>query len=80
MVAYLGTDVTAADLLSRWQREVGPVAERDDALARLEAYVASIEEFRIGNVLEVAYSAAGLPELRKLRDSPPSDTGARPPR
>jgi hypothetical protein len=73
IVAYLGTDVTAADMLVRWEREVGPVADRDHALVRLEAYVASIGELRIGNVVEVAYSDAGLPELRKLQDTPPSE-------
>lgn len=75
MIGFVGTDVGVADMLERWEGEIGPVGNRQAALECLEAYVVEVARFKLGNVVEVDYSDEGIPRLRKLRDAPPGARG-----
>lgn len=73
MVAFVGAAVAPADLLHRWEHEVGPLANRKLAMRRLQGYLAEIARLKLGNIVEVDYSFGGIPRLKKLRDTPPSE-------
>jgi hypothetical protein len=71
MIAYVAADVDAAEMLARWERDVGPVVDRPAALVRLQAYVAEVARLKLGNVVELEYLAEGGLRLKKLSDTPP---------
>src|SRR5512134_3666918 len=71
MLGFVGSGVSALDMLERWAREVGPVADQGEALARLRAYVDEVARLKIGNVVEIEYSQQGMPRLTKVSDTPP---------
>ena len=73
MVAYVGSSVTAADMLARWESSVGPVAKRDVALDDLEAYVRWVSGQKIGSVFEAVYDTNGMLTPRKISDSAPTE-------
>lgn len=79
MIAFVGIELGAADLLARWEREVGPVSDRAAGLKSLAAYLLEVSRLRLGNVVAAEYSSEGLPRLRKLRDTPPAMAGPKPP-
>jgi hypothetical protein len=60
VVAFVGTPVTAADMLDRWESTVGRVHDRASALAQLEEYVRWLAAQRLGGVFEAAYDGDGV--------------------
>ena len=71
MVGFVGTAVTAADMLARWEATVGQVADRARTLDELEAYVQWLAQQRLGTVFEASYDRGGLLVARKVGDHPP---------
>ena len=71
MITYLGTDVSAADILDRYQERHDLPRGRAQCLARINAYLRQLTELRIGNVVEITYAPDGTFTLRKLADHPP---------
>jgi hypothetical protein len=71
MIAFVGADVDAAEMLARWERDLGPVPDRPAALTRLQAYVAEVARLKLGNVVELEFLAGGGLRLSKLSDTPP---------
>ena len=70
MVGFVGTAVTAADMLARWEATVGQVADRARTLGELEGYVQWLAEQRLGTVFEASYDRGGLLVARKVGDHP----------
>jgi hypothetical protein len=72
MVAFVGEPVTASDMLDRWVSSIGHVAERADALDRLEGYVRWAAIQKLGSVFEAVYDSNGTLVARKVADSIPT--------
>jgi hypothetical protein len=73
MLALVGPGVTPEDLLARWEQHVGAVREREASLEWLRQFASELERLKVGNVVEVRYPRDGAPELRKVRESPPTE-------
>jgi hypothetical protein len=71
MVAFVGTAVTAEDMLEKWESSLGEVAERDKALDQLEGYLRWIATQKLGSVFEAAYDSKGRLAARKIASSLP---------
>ena len=71
VVAFTGDSVTAQDMLERLETSVGPVADRESALYRLDHYVQWLSGLRLGSVFEAAYDEEGVLAARKVSDLPP---------
>ena len=76
MLAQVGTELTAEEMLARWEREIGDVEDREVSLGWLRAFATHLNRLKVGNVVEVRYPRGGLPELHKVRESPPTEGGA----
>ena len=71
MIGFVGQEIGVADMLERWEREVGPVTDREAARVLLLAYVDAIAALKLGNVVSVEYSAGGVLRLKKISEAPP---------
>jgi hypothetical protein len=71
MVAFVGTSVTAADRLARWESTIGRVEEREAALDQLEGYVRWLDEQRLGSIFEAEYDRGGVLVAKKVSDHLP---------
>lgn len=71
MVGFVGSAVTAADMLARWEATVGEVEDRDRTLDELEVYVQWVARQRLGSIFEASYDRGGLLVARKVGDHPP---------
>jgi hypothetical protein len=71
MVGFVGTAVTAVDMLVRWEASVGQVEDRERTLDELEGYVRWVAQQRLGTVFEASYDSGGLLVARKVGDQPP---------
>jgi len=72
MIGFVGTSVTAADMLSRWEATVGQGEDRKRTLDELEGYVRWVAQQRLGTVFEASYDSGGLLVARKVGDLPPA--------
>jgi len=71
MVGFVGTSVTAADMLARWEATVGRIEDRERTLDELEGYVRWVAQQRLGTIFEASYDSDGLLVARKVGDHPP---------
>jgi hypothetical protein len=71
MISFVGTSVTAADMLARWEATVGQIEDQARTLDELERYVRWVAQQRLGTVFEASYDSEGLLVARKVGDLPP---------
>ena len=71
MVAFVGTEVTAADMVERWESTVAPLEDPASALDQLEGYVRWLAGQRLGSIFEATYDTNGLLVARKISDRVP---------
>ena len=72
LMAYLGSDVSAKDMLARW-REDFPPAGRGGHLSLLERYIELLQPFKVGSILTIEYGPGEAFQLRKEADHPPRE-------
>lgn len=70
LITYLGTDVSAEDILRRYEEGHAIPRGRAEALARLNEYLRQVAELRVGNIVEISYAPDGTFALHKLADRP----------
>jgi hypothetical protein len=63
-IVFLGREVSPETLLEKFCENNPEPPDCQEALRRLSAFVEALQQFRIGNVLSVEYSAEALPRLR----------------
>jgi len=70
VLAHIGEDVDASDILKRWAREVPAPQQHPEFLARLERYIQQLQGFKIGNVLAIRYAPDSSFQLHKVAERP----------
>jgi len=72
LMVYLGKEITANDLFAKLVDTGRKIESVEQTLRILENYIQKLQDFRIGNLLNVEADAASGFKLVKLADSPPS--------
>jgi hypothetical protein len=67
-IVYLGRDLTPEMILDEFCEYNTPPRDLDLARDRLGAYVAELQECKVGNLLSINYTADGLPVLKIERE------------
>jgi hypothetical protein len=66
-LVYLGMGVTSADILKRAEQSLGSDISLPSG-KQLDAYLAALADFKIGNVLSISYSVDGSFALSKIAE------------